>query len=173
MSSISCLSPCFQNQSLARGVGSSWLARISEFCLWSVKWSEVSQSCPTLYNRIDSSLPGSGSMGFSRQEYWSGLPFPSPRDLPNPGIEPRSPALQTDTLQSEPPGKPRFKGVTIKISTSFFFFPEMDKLVLKFVWVARDYKIAKTSWTKQKLEDSHLDCKTYHKASIIKTAVLA
>ena len=46
------------------------------------------------------------SMGFSRQEYWSGLPFPSPGDLPNPGIEPRSPALQADTLPSEPPGKP-------------------------------------------------------------------
>ena len=46
------------------------------------------------------------SMGFSRQEYWSGLPFPSPGDLPHPGIEPRSPALQADTLTSEPPGKP-------------------------------------------------------------------
>ena len=46
------------------------------------------------------------SMGFSRQEHWSGLPFPSPADLPNPGIEPRSPALQTDALPSEPPGKP-------------------------------------------------------------------
>ena len=46
------------------------------------------------------------SMGFSRQEYWSGLPFPSPGDFPNPGIEPGSPALQTDTLPSEPPGKP-------------------------------------------------------------------
>ena len=45
-------------------------------------------------------------MGFSRQEYWSGLPFPSPGDLPNPGIEPGSPALQVDTLSSEPPGKP-------------------------------------------------------------------
>ena len=45
-------------------------------------------------------------MEFSRQEYWSGLPFPSPRDLPNPGIEPGSPALQADTLLSEPPGKP-------------------------------------------------------------------
>ena len=44
-------------------------------------------------------------MGFSRQEYWSGLPFPSPGNLPNPGIEPRSPTLQTDTLPSEPPGK--------------------------------------------------------------------
>ena len=47
------------------------------------------------------------SMGFSRQEYWSGLPFPSPGDLPNPGIEPRSPALQADSLPSEPPGKPK------------------------------------------------------------------
>ena len=46
------------------------------------------------------------SMGFSRQECWSGLPFPSPGDLPNPGIEPRSPTLQAYTLQSEPPGKP-------------------------------------------------------------------
>ena len=46
------------------------------------------------------------SMGFSWQEYWNGLPFPSPGDLPNPGIEPRSPALQTDALPSEPLGKP-------------------------------------------------------------------
>ena len=45
-------------------------------------------------------------MGFSRQEYWSGLPFSPPGDLSNPGIEPRSPALQADSLQSEPPGKP-------------------------------------------------------------------
>ena len=44
------------------------------------------------------------SMGFSRQEYWSGLPFPSPGDLPNPGIEPKSPTLQVDALTSEPPG---------------------------------------------------------------------
>ena len=45
------------------------------------------------------------SMGFSRQEYWSGLPFPSPGDLPDPGIEPGSPALQADALTSDPPGK--------------------------------------------------------------------
>ena len=44
------------------------------------------------------------SMGFSRQEYWSGLPFTSPGDLPNPGIESVFPALQTDTLPSKPPG---------------------------------------------------------------------
>ena len=47
------------------------------------------------------------SMGFSRQECWSGLPFPSPGDLPNPGIEPGSPSLQADALPSEPPGKPK------------------------------------------------------------------
>ena len=45
------------------------------------------------------------SMGFSRQECWNGLPFPSPGDLPNPGIEPGSPALQADALPFEPPGK--------------------------------------------------------------------
>ena len=44
-------------------------------------------------------------MGFSRQEYWNGVPFPSSGDLPDPGIEPRSPALQADALPSEPPGK--------------------------------------------------------------------
>ena len=49
--------------------------------------------------------------GFSRQEYWSGLPCPPPGDLPNPGIEPRSPALQVDSLLSEPPGKSKNTGV--------------------------------------------------------------
>ena len=46
------------------------------------------------------------SMGFSRQEHWSGLPFPSPGDLPNPGIEPRSPALQAGSFPSESSEKP-------------------------------------------------------------------
>ena len=54
------------------------------------------------------------SMGFSRQEYWSGLPFPSPGDLPDSGIEPRSPALQADALPSEPPGKLRSSKDIIK-----------------------------------------------------------
>ena len=49
----------------------------------------------------------SPSMGFSRQEYWSKLSFPSPGDLPDPGIEPGSPALQADALTSDPGGKPR------------------------------------------------------------------
>ena len=46
------------------------------------------------------------SMGFSGQEYWSGLPFPSPGDLLDPGIEPGSPVLEADALTSEPPWKP-------------------------------------------------------------------
>ena len=46
------------------------------------------------------------SVRFSRQEYWSGLPFPSPGDLPNPGIKPGSPALQADSLPCESPGNP-------------------------------------------------------------------
>ena len=54
-------------------------------------------------------------MGFSRQEYWSGLPFPSPGDLPDPGIETRSPAFQADALTSEPPGKPKVRLDTIKL----------------------------------------------------------
>ena len=51
------------------------------------------------------------SMEFSKQEYWSGLPCPPPGDLPNPGIEHRSLALQVDALRSEPPGKPKNTGV--------------------------------------------------------------
>ena len=53
----------------------------------------------------------SPSMGFSRQEYWSGLPFPFPGDLPDPGIEPRSPAMEADALTSEPPGKPNLPAI--------------------------------------------------------------
>ena len=60
------------------------------------------------------------SMGFSRQEYWSGLPFPSPGDLPDAGIEPRSPALQADALISEPPGKPESKPKTSLKSNRLF-----------------------------------------------------
>ena len=57
------------------------------------------------------------SMGFPRQEYWSGLPFPSPGDLLNPGIKPRSPALQADALPSEPPGKPHQAGLPMLFSS--------------------------------------------------------
>ena len=79
----------------------------SDLHFYTVKWNEVKvlvQSCPTLCNLWTVARQAPLSMEFSRQEYWSGLPFPSPRDLP--GIEPRSPALQADFLPSELPGRP-------------------------------------------------------------------
>ena len=64
---------------------------LSHFRLFATSWTVAYQAPP--------------STEFSRQEYWSGLPLPSPKDLPNPGIEPGSPALQADTSLSELPGK--------------------------------------------------------------------
>ena len=58
------------------------------------------------------------STGFSRQEYWSGLPFPCPGDLPNSGIKPNSPTLEADALTSEPPGKPHFPLSSVQFSRS-------------------------------------------------------
>ena len=69
--------------------------------------SEVTQSCLPLCDPVDCSLQASPSMGFSRQEYQGRLPFSSPEDLPEPGIEARSPTLQADILPSEPLGKPK------------------------------------------------------------------
>ena len=65
---------------------------LSRVRLFATPWTVAYQASP--------------SMGFSRQEYWSGLPFPSPGDLLDPGIEPGSPALEADALTSEPPEKP-------------------------------------------------------------------
>ena len=71
----------------------------------------VAQSCSALYNPVDCSPPGSSVHGISQDfpgnpGFPRGLPFPPPGDLPNPGIEPWSPALRADSLPSEPPGKP-------------------------------------------------------------------
>ena len=66
----------------------------------------VAKSCLTLATLWIVAHQAPLSMGFSREEYWSGLPFPSPGDFPDPGIEPGSLALQTDSLPSESPGKP-------------------------------------------------------------------
>ena len=65
----------------------------------------VTQLCLTLFYSMTVALQASLFMGFFRQEYWSGLSFLSPGDLPDPGIETGSPALQADSLQSEPPGQ--------------------------------------------------------------------
>ena len=67
----------------------------------------VAKSCLTLCDPMDCSCQAPLSMGFSRQEYWSGLPFPPPGDRPNPGIGPTSPALSGGFFTAEPPGKPK------------------------------------------------------------------
>ena len=65
----------------------------------------AAQSCLTLCNPMDRGAWQAAVLGFSRPDYWSGSSSPSPRDLPNPEIEPGPPALQADSLSSEPPGK--------------------------------------------------------------------
>ena len=65
----------------------------------------VAWSCLSLCNSMDYSPPGSSVHGIPRQEYWSGLPFSPPGDLPEPGTEPTPPALQADSLLSEPSGR--------------------------------------------------------------------
>ena len=67
----------------------------------------VTKSCPTLSTPWTVTCQAPLSMGFFRHEYWSGLPFPSPGDLPEPGIEPGSPALQADSLLTELRGLPK------------------------------------------------------------------
>ena len=75
----------------------------------------VTQLCLTLYDPMDCSPQASLSMGFSRQEYRSGLPCPASGDLPKPGMEPQSPALKVDSLLSEPPGNPMMACIGIKL----------------------------------------------------------
>ena len=75
-------------------------------CMMSPATAKSLQSCPTLCNPIDGSPPGSSVHGISRAKYWSGLPFSSSEDLPNPGIKPASPALAGGFFTAEPPGKP-------------------------------------------------------------------
>ena len=70
------------------------------------KYALAAQSFPTFCDLMDCSPPDSSVHRIPQQEYWSGLPFPSPGDLPDPEIEPESPTLQADSLPSEPPGKP-------------------------------------------------------------------
>ena len=74
-------------------------------------YMNVAQSCPTLCDPVDCSLPGSLSMELSRPEYWSRSLLPFPGDLPFLRLKPRSPPLQADSLPCEPPGKPKNTGV--------------------------------------------------------------
>ena len=81
----------FVSPSICHEMMGSEVKSLSRVRLFATPWTVAYQAPP--------------SLGFSWQEYWSGLPFPSPGDLPNPEIEPGSPVLQADALPSEPPGK--------------------------------------------------------------------
>ena len=87
----------------------------------------VTKSCPTLATPWTEARQTPLSMGFSRQEYWSGLPFPSSGDLPDPGIEPQCPALQADSLLTELPEKSIY--IYVYISESLSSIPGTNKIL--------------------------------------------
>ena len=97
----------------------------------------VIQSSPTLFDSTDSSLSGSS---VHWQEYCSGLPFPPPGDLPNPGIEPGSPALQADSLPSDLPGKPIMWKVSIKLI--YFLSHYLKQLFIHLFWLCWVFFVA-------------------------------
>ena len=94
------------------------------------------------------------SMGFSRQEYWSGLPFPSPGDLSDPRIEPGSPALQTNSLPSEPPRKPCILAI-LKCIFYCLCVPDPDPPVCLRSLLAHLIEIVKLTWAKWKYWFGH------------------
>ena len=96
----------------------------------------VAQSCPTLRPRGLQPARLLRPWGFSRQEYWSRLPCPPPGNLPNLGIEPRSPTLQADSLPSEPPGKPKNTGVgSLSLLQGIFLTQELNLGLLHCRWI--------------------------------------
>ena len=105
----------------------------------------VTQSCPTVYDPMDCSPPGFLSVEFSRQEYWSGLPCPPPRDLPNPGTEPvslKSPALAGVLLTTIPTGEALMRYTQSQkqgILTSQLFSSRTVFQLLSCVWLFTTY----------------------------------
>ena len=89
------------------------------YVCFSIKWVKLLSRVPLFRTPWTIAYQAPPSMGFSRQGYWSGLPFPTPGYLPDPGMEPRSPALQADTLPSEPLGKVHYCPVNTFFSTLF------------------------------------------------------
>ena len=90
-------------------------------------------------------------MGFSRQEYWNGLPFPSPEDLPDPGIEPSSSALQADSLPSELQGSPIKCSVNPQLETKLSLeqYPSPSKLLICGKYVLVSLFLNKFHWIKK------------------------
>ena len=105
----------------------------------------VAQPCLTLCDPMDSNQAPL-SMEFSRQEHWSGLPCPSPGDLPDPGIEPQSPALQEDSLPSELPEKPRSRGNRDQIANIHCIIEKVREFQKNIFFCFIDYIKPLTVW---------------------------
>ena len=99
------------------------------------------------------------SMEFSRPEYWSGYPIPSPGHLPNPGVEPGSPALQADSLPAEPPGKPKDTRVgSLSLLQGIFPTQELNQSVLHCRWILYQLSYQGSSTWALFLSGSLWDC---------------
>ena len=96
----------------------------------------VTKSCPTVATLWTVACQAPLSMGFSRQEYWSGLPCPPPGDLPNPGIKHRSLTLQVHSLSPEPQGKSQNTGVgSLFLLQRIFLTQESNRGLLHYWWI--------------------------------------
>ena len=96
----------------------------------------VTKSCPTIAIPWTVVCQAPLSVEFSRPEYWSGWAFPSPGDLSNPGIEPRSPTLQVDSLPAEPQGKPKNNGMSsLSLLQGIFLTQESNQGLLHGRWI--------------------------------------
>ena len=111
----------------------------------------VAQSCPTLCDPMGCSPPASLSIEFSRPQYWGGQAFPSPEDLPNPGIEPRSLALPADSLPAEPQGKPKNTGVgSLFLLQGIFLTQELNWGLLHFRQILYQLSYQGSPWQTQR-----------------------
>ena len=105
----------------------------------------IAQSCLTLCDPRDCGL--TCPWGFSRQEHWSGLPWPPPGDLPKPGIKSRSPALQTDSLSTELPGKPENTGVgSLSLHQGIFLTQESNEVLQHCRWILYQMSYLGSPW---------------------------
>ena len=118
--------------------------------------SLVAKSCPTLAAPWTVACQAPRSVGFSRQEYWSGLPFPFPGNLPNPGVKPRSPALQADSLLTELRGKWKMnyiKGTNMLWSIAFLmgkcFYYFYNSFTNIMIWAVRSIPDFKSGFSKK------------------------
>ena len=105
---------------------------------------QVAQSC----------LPLCDPLKFSRPEYWSGYPSPPPGDLPNPGMEPRSPALQADSLPAKPPGKPKNAGVgSLSLLQRIFLTQKLNQSLLHCRWILYQLSYQGSPQTREALSE--------------------